>query len=456
MAWSDHWKYIRYGVATLVGMAATVGLYVTYQDVTGDDYITTDEYAAVLLGTVERCMATATGVSIETNTVTNVVFDYVADPSGRMWTPTGGTPTNYLVPVYVTNVDAVVSTNWTYAAEPPAVVTVERITVGRVAAVVTNGGAVYTNDSPAVLTNGMTNAVTAYIPAGAIRTLWDAASNAIPYYVNTNAGVDAWTVTGMFFACGFTNGWDTNAGPEYVAKTNLAQLYTVLSRLRHRSFSAFDGWFISTQSKSVLTIASSVWPHPITNWSFADAEQQAETVWPIDVAAASEVYKSTPFRVYTSKIQPFADEYNVRVRHESLRPVVSFYPWDGWWHPILQWSTNTTMTFRYVASSNDAITGDEERVFDPQGCDILLGTNEITLPIIESYYSNSVNKYHLIFDPIIRLPSESFDLTWPEDPSPQGHRSTRGFQIGDAFDNQISFANPMLVTFGFLYCTNAP
>lgn len=259
MAWSDNWKYIRYGVATLVGMAATVGLYVTWTDMTTEEYITTEEYAAVLLGTVERCMATATGVSIETNTVTNVVFDYVADPSGRMWTPTGGTPTNYLVPVYVTNVDAVVSTNWTYAVDPPAIVSVERVTVGRVISGFqtnyhdTNGVlhksppsdpstnptwevvSIYTNDSPAVLTNTFTNVITAYIPTGIVQTLQGSVESVLPYYSNTNTtGLDGWTVTGMFYVCGFTNGWDTNAGPQYISKTNFVQLYTVLSMLRER------------------------------------------------------------------------------------------------------------------------------------------------------------------------------------------------------------------------------
>lgn len=60
MAWSDYWTPVRYGVAAVAGLTIAA---VSYLALVGDEYVSVDAYAEVLLGTVERCAEPAAGTT---------------------------------------------------------------------------------------------------------------------------------------------------------------------------------------------------------------------------------------------------------------------------------------------------------------------------------------------------------------------------------------------------------
>lgn len=426
MAWSDYWTPIRYGVAAVAGLTIAA---VSYLALVSDEYVSVDAYAECLLGTVERCQATATGWTIETNTVTNITFGYAADPSGRCW---GGTNV-YLVPVYETNVVTAVITNWTYAAAPPAIVSTERVTVGRViASLTTNGASIFTNDSPAVLTNTLTNAVTAYIPAGAIQTLQEAAEGAVPYYANTStAGYDAWTVTGIFAHCGFPGGWDTNAGPEYIAKTNVVQLYAVLSRLRTTRHELRAS---SVTRRNHDNQAG-------TNW--AEAKGAAESAW----ASSVETLEDQPFMLYaqTRGLKYEWGGFETDADAQSAVPMVKNF-WTELTVDVEAWAViGHTGAWGWVAGNAfDTHSGGGGSVYTQGWNQLASWTNQVGVGALTGTVQGAAVSV-----------ATPFPLTWMDEPTDTELQLTMQIPSSSTYEADLNNCHARMF-WRFLYATNAP
>ena len=467
MAWTDHWHYVRYGVLTLAGIAAaTLGI-VSYVDLAGDEYVTTDAYAAALLGTVERCHLTATAIAVTTNTSTVVSLVYIPDPSGAMWTLPNGTPTNYLIPSWETNTITTISTNlsYPYGVAPPGIVTWEKITAGRVIAgyttnyADTNGlfhasppedpatnvgwtvAAIFTNDSPAVYTNLLTNAVTPYISATSIVVLLDKVKALIPKYANTNTApnYDAWTVTGMFAACGVGDGtdWATNDSC-YLHKTNFAELYRVLDRLEvfrlHQNNKRVEIAWTDYRGRDVTNV-------PSTN-SFEEAAARVEADWP-----SAPIYTNQPDRQKIGMSTAFASwtglDYTNYWGIAGQRVARPFLSLPGWFHFGTNVTYTTTNVVIYFTAEKD---GD---IFESWTSGVSTGENIWTGEV--AYATSSGVAFQ-----VVGAPPDTFAMSWPVAPE----YSTLGYRIN--WDDYWNYSTPpratylLLATTPFTYCTNAP